>query len=116
MPTMQRTLTLHPPDGGTLSLTDTLTAANSFVMGYAAGGLIYRTTGGTAGDVTIRFHVDPLNNGTRHLLVDATGAPVQVLVGQSECVPLPDGLFAAGRVLMVLTTGQTASVRIGEKS
>jgi hypothetical protein len=116
MPSLHRTLTLSPVNGEALALTDTLTQANSFVMGYAAGGMIYRDAGGTAGDVTIRFHADPLDNGNRHLLVDHSGTPVQVLIGPSECCPLPDGLFAAGRVLMSLVTGQTASVRIAEKS
>lgn len=116
MPAIQRTLTLAPRDGGTISLTDSASTTGSFVMGYAAGGLIYRATGGTAGVVTISFHVDPLDNGTRYQLFDGTNAAVTVQVAASQCVALPDALFAAGRVYLVLNSGQTASVRIGEKS
>lgn len=116
MPAIHRTLTISPRDGGTVSLTDSASTTGSFVMGFAAGGLIYRATGGTAGAVTISFHVDPLDNGTRYQLYDGAGAAVTVQVAASQCIALPDALFAAGRVYLVLNTGQTATVRIGEKS
>ena len=116
MPAMHRTLTLAPSGGGTLALTDSASTTGSFVMGYAAGGLIYRASGGTGGTVTISFHVDPLDNGTRYQLFDGAGAAVTVQVAAGQCVALPDGLFAAGRIYLVLSSSQTANVRIGYKS
>ena len=115
MPAIQRTLHIYPKDGTTLSLNDT-TTTGSFVMSNAAGGMIYRAASGTAGDVTISFYCDPLDTGTQHRLVDSAGSPVTIALGQSECAPLPDGLFSAGRVYMRLNSSQTASVRIAHKS
>lgn len=118
MPAMHRTFTLSPSSRQAFALTDSVSTTGSFTMGFAAGGLLYRVSGGTqtAGDVTLRFSVDPLDNGTNYLLVDALGVPVEVIIGQGECAPLPDGLFAAGKVYITTATGQTTSVLITEKS
>lgn len=110
-----------------MSLTNSVSTTRAFVMGQDAGGVIYCITagGGTvaspqaSGNATLHFFVDPDDSGTRYQLHDDTNTAVSLNITTGRCYALPDALFGAGKVHLVLTgTNNTLAchVRVGLKT
>lgn len=101
-----------------LSLTNSVSTTKAFVMGQDAGGMLHVITAGggsvatptTNTEVTIHFYIDPDDSGTRYQLYDSANAVVAQKVNGGRCYPLPDALFGAGKVLMVLSGSSAACI------
>jgi hypothetical protein len=105
----------HSMAPNSLAVTASASTTRAFVMGQAAGGVIYCTATGTAAAVTLNFYLDPDDSGTKYLLCDDTNTAIAVTVQPDRCTAIPDVLFGAGKVYPV-TTSSTATLRIGLKT
>ncbi len=99
-----------------ITLTASVSTTGGFSLSTDAGALLMVDSKSAAGSITISFYAKADGKLTdSYALVDKDGNPItQVITAAGQCFALPDGLFAARHVLMVLSSG-TAVVRVVTK-
>jgi len=85
-----------------LEVSDNASTSGTFQMSEAAGGLLHCVLG----NGTLTFYSLPdIKSSTQFLLRDKFNANVTLTVAEGHCYPLPEELFAAKRVRIVLSSG-----------
>lgn len=99
-----------------INLTSDVSTTGGFSVSTDAGALLMVDSKSAAGLVTLTFYAKSDSTSTdSYVLVDASGSPVgQIVTAAGQCFPLPDGMFAARHVLVVVSSG-TAVVRVVTK-
>lgn len=96
-----------------ITLTNSVSTTGGFAFGPSAGAMLLIDSKSAAGGITVSFYVKAQDRlAETYQLVDSSGAAVtQTVTAAGQCFPIPDGLFAAGYVLPVVSSG-TAVVRV----
>lgn len=99
-----------------IDLTSSISTTGGFSLSTDAGALLMVDSKSAAGSVTISFYAKADGKSAdSYALVDKDGnAITQVITAAGQCFAMPDGLFAARHVMLVLSSG-TAKVRIVTK-
>jgi hypothetical protein len=101
----------------TLTLTNSTATTGSFSMAGKAGALLHCVSTSTNGNVTVQFHSMPdERDGGSFALCDSANNLLALTMAPNRCYALPDELFAALKVLPVLTSNAQAQVRVSFKT
>lgn len=101
---------------GSVTATDS-TTGGGFMLGESSGGLLHCVSTGTNNPVTLQFWSRPDNNSaTAYLLANSENGILAVVVQPGRCYQLPDELFSASLINLVLTSATTAVFEILLKS
>lgn len=99
-----------------ITLTNSVATTGGFSVSTDAGALLMVDSKSAADSVTLTFYAKSDGSSPdSYVLVDAAGSPVsQSVTAAGQCFPLPDGMFAARHVLVVVSSG-TAVIRVVTK-
>lgn len=95
-----------------VSVTASPNDSGTFALGERSGGLLHVVSASAQGLSLLFASVD---GDTPYLLNDSENNPVTLTISAGGCYALPDELFAAKKVMLLLTSG-TATVRVSTKT
>jgi hypothetical protein len=100
-----------------LTLTNNSSTSGSFSLSGKAGGLLHCISTSTAAPVSLNFYSLPdERTGSTYALCDSANNILQLTIQGNRCYALPDELFAALKVIPVLTSNAQAVCRVSFKT
>lgn len=101
----------------TLLLTNSQNTSATFSMSGKAGALLHCLSTSTNAAVTVQFYSIPdERTNSAFALCDISNNLVSLTIQANRCYALPDDLFAAMKIQIVITSNATAECRVSFKT